>query len=127
MAQGFYGSSCNFNFACYFFLLLFIFQHFSCVGSLPRATRYEVSESILSMLSHVTTPSHNHASSSKDNLPLICRRRVKGVVPIEVEETPTTIPFIEEVCQKVVGGIRSPISGGPKVPTPTLVILEVSL
>ncbi|KAG6768246.1 hypothetical protein POTOM_027143 [Populus tomentosa] len=99
----------------------------SILRSLPRATRFEVSESILSMLSHVTTPSHNHASSSKDNLPLICRRRVKGVVPMEVEETPTTIPSVEEVCQKVAGGIRSPISRGPKVPTPALVILEVSL
>jgi len=83
-----------------------------------------------SMPDHMTTQTPIRVFLSKDTSislhkePLILRRRVT-ITSINTEETLTTTPSTKKIHQEIAEGSRSPISRGHRMPTLTLVILNV--
>lgn len=84
-----------------------------------------------SMLDHMTTQTLIRVFLYKDTpislhkKPLILMRRVTTITPIDTEETLTATPSTKKVHQKIIEGSQSPISRGHRMPTLTLVILNV--
>jgi archaellum biogenesis ATPase FlaH len=82
------------------------------------------------MPDHMTTQTPIHVFLSKDTSislhkePLILRRRVT-ITSINTEETLTATPSTKKIHQEIAEGSRSPISRGHRMPTLTLVILNV--
>ena len=85
---------------------------------------------MLSMPDHMTTQTPIRVFLSKDTSislhkePLILRRRVT-ITSINTEETLTATPSTKKIHQEIAEGSRSPISRGHRMPTLTLVILNV--
>jgi len=83
-----------------------------------------------SMPDHMTTQTPIRVFLSKDTSislhkePLILRRRVT-ITSINTEETLTATPSTKKIHQEIAEGSRSPISRGHRMPTLTLVILNV--
>jgi archaellum biogenesis ATPase FlaH len=82
------------------------------------------------MPDHMTTQTPIRVFLSKDTSislhkePLILRRRVT-ITSINTEETLTATPSTKKIHQEIAEGSRSPISRGHRMPTLTLVILNV--
>ncbi|KAJ6990547.1 hypothetical protein NC653_018954 [Populus alba x Populus x berolinensis] len=70
-------------------------------GSLPRIDKSEFSGYALSMPSHVSMPSCNGDSSSKENQPLEKRQRVRSSIQMNIEEIYTIQVQAEDVLEDI--------------------------